>query len=66
MLGNKNTHTQTHAHTDGGFVQCVHLKIDLCNSKLIRAFVGRRKELPIFLKREICKLPHVGDTASGI
>lgn len=44
----KHTHTQAHAHTDEGFVQCVHLKIDLCHSKLIRAFVERRKELPIF------------------
>ena len=37
------THAQTHAPTDEGFVQCVHLKIDLCNSKLIRAFAGRRR-----------------------
>lgn len=65
MLGNQNTHTQTHAHTDEGFVQCVHLKIDLCNSKLIRAFVERRKWLPLFLKREICKLPQIEDTVSG-
>lgn len=54
MLGNKkNTHTQAHVHTDKGFVQCVHLKIDLCHSKLIRAFVERRKELPIFWKRNL-------------
>lgn len=47
----KKPHTPTHSHSDEGFVQCVHLRIDLCHSKLISAFV-ERKEVAAYILKE--------------